>query len=208
MAGIVTVIRKTTESKITVKVSPAPVKADYRQKINTPIPFLNHMIEHIVWRSGFNIETEINLDKFDLTHVVCEDLGQTIGRAFKEYAAAFEGIGGFGDGIGVIDEAKADSALSLEGRSGFYFTSAVKIPETTEGMLSEDLSVFLDGFAQGSGATVHLDVQKGENAHHIWEAAFRAFGTALGRTYGENPARKGMTSGVAGKIEYKVEISQ
>ncbi len=202
---MVTVKRETTESKITVKISPAPIAGDYRKKINTPIPFLSHMIEHIVWRCGFNIEMSIDLDKFDLAHVVCEDLGQTMGRAFYEYALSSEGIGGFGDGIGIIDEAKAQSAVSLEGRSSFHFSSAVEIPPVTEGMQSEDLLVFLDGFAQGAKATVHLDVQKGENAHHIWEAAFRAFGVALGRTYGVDPARNGMTSGVAGEIKYTVE---
>ncbi len=199
-----TVTRKTTESKMTVKIYPAPIAGDYRKKINTPIPFLSHMIEQIVWRCGFNIEVSMELDKFDLAHVVCEDLGQTMGRAFLEYAAENE-TAGFGDGIGIIDEAKADSAVSLEGRSLLSFTSAVDISPTVEGMAGEDLTVFLDGFAQGARATVHLDVQKGENSHHIWEAAFRAFGVALGRAYGENPARRGMTSGVAGEITYTVE---
>ncbi len=202
---MVTVKRETTESVITVKISPAPIAKDYRKKINTPLPFLSHMIEHIVWRCGFNIEMSIALDKFDLAHVVCEDLGQTLGRAFWEYAQTAKGIGGFGDGIGIIDEAKADSAISLEGRCSFNFSSAVSIPKVVEGMMSEDLLVFLDGFAQGARATVHLDVQKGENAHHIWEAAFRAFGVALGRSYGFDPRRDGMTSGVAGEIKYTVE---
>lgn len=200
-----TVTRTTTESKITVKISPAPIAADYRKKINTPLPFLSHMIEHIVWRSGFNIEMNIELDKFNLSHVVCEDLGQALGRAFLEYSESAKSAAGFGDGTAVIDEAKADCAISLEGRSGFFFSSAAEIPSEVEGMASEDLPVFLDGFAQGARATVHLDIQKGENAHHLWEAAFRAFGVALGRAYGENPARRGMTSGVAGEIKYAVE---
>ncbi len=199
-----TVTRETTESKITVRLTPAPIAADYRQKINTPIPFLSHMIEQTVWRCGFNIEVGVELDKFDLAHVVCEDLGQTVGRTFYEYAAENPGRG-FGDGIGIIDEAKADCAVSLEGRSLFGFSSAVEVPPAAEGMASEDLLVFLDGFAQGARATVHLDVHKGENSHHIWEAAFRAFGVALGRAYGEDPSRRGMTSGVAGSITYTVE---
>ncbi len=201
---MIAITRETTESKITVKVSPAPIAPDYRKKINTPIPFLSHMIEQIVWRCGFNIEVEVELDKFDLSHVISEDLGQSVGRAFLEYAAENPG-GGFGDGIGIIDEAKADCAISLEGRSLLSFSSAAEIPPVAEGMASEDLLVFLDGFAHGARATVHLDVLKGENSHHIWEAAFRAFGVALGRAYGENPSRKGMTSGVAGKITYTVE---
>lgn len=202
-----TVTRKTTESEIVVKISPAPIDKNYRKNIDTPIAFLSHMIEHIVWRSGFNIKTSIKLDKFDLAHVVCEDLGQTLGRAFKAYAEASDAAG-YGDGIGIIDEAKADCAVSLEGRSGFFFSSAVEIPIQTEGMLSEDLLVFLDGFAQGANVTMHVDIHKGENAHHLWEAAFRAVGIALGRAYGADSARKGMTSGVAGQISYLTEQNE
>ena len=57
-----TVTRETTESKIVVRISPAPIAADYRKKINPPIPFLSHMIEQIVWRCGFNIVMDIGLD--------------------------------------------------------------------------------------------------------------------------------------------------
>ncbi len=79
---MIRVTRKTTESKMEVRVSPPPVDAQYRSKIQTPLPFLNHMIEHLVWRSGYNIETAIELPDFNLTHVVCEDLGITVGKAF------------------------------------------------------------------------------------------------------------------------------
>lgn len=54
---MIRVTRKTTESVMEVRLTPPPVKQDYRSKITTPLPFLNHMIEHIVWRSGYNIET-------------------------------------------------------------------------------------------------------------------------------------------------------
>lgn len=79
---MIRVTRKTTESVMEVRLTPPPVQQDYRSKITTPLPFLNHMIEHIVWRSGYNIETKIELPDFDLTHVVCEDLGITMGKAF------------------------------------------------------------------------------------------------------------------------------
>ena len=41
------VTRKTTESEMNVVLDFAPLKKDYRKYIKTPIPFLNHMIEHI-----------------------------------------------------------------------------------------------------------------------------------------------------------------
>ena len=204
---MVTVKRTTTESEITVTLDFSPIKPDYRSKINTPMPFLNHMIEHIVWRGGVNIEVDVKLDKFDLTHIVCEDVGMTLGKAVAQYVAENRenGVYGFGDGVSIIDEARASSAISFESRSLFVFDSEVEIPSETEGTYSEDLSTFLDGFTQGANCTLHVEVSKGENGHHIWEAAYRSVGIALGRALTVDKARANMTSGVAGKINYTVE---
>ena len=201
------VTRKTTESEMTVRLTPPPLAGDYRAKIDTPIIFLNHMIEHIAWRSGFNVEVAVKLGQFYLTHVICEDLGIALGRAVTEYITRHtdDGVNAYGVGVGIIDEAKAECAMSFESRSYFGFTSKVTIPAEAEDMHAEDLQVFLDGFAQGARATVHLDIEKGENSHHIWEAAYRAFGIALGQALAQNPDKKGRTSGVAGKVGFTVE---
>ncbi len=207
MKNTVKVTRKTTESQMAVTLEFSAIKPDYRTYIQTPIPFFSHMIEHIAWRGGFNISTQIDLDKFFLTHVVCEDLGITMGKAVAEYVknAKADGVVGFGDGIGIIDEAKATAAISFENRAYIDINKLCKVPETVEGMASEDLETFLEGFVQGACCTLHIDVEKGENAHHIWEAVFRSLGTALNRALSVDPARKGMSSGVAGNIEFIVE---
>lgn len=204
---MVEVTRSTTESRVFVKIGEGPVSADYRSKLGTPIAFLNHMIEHIVWRSGINIEVQVELDRFLLHHLICEDTGLCIGRAFSEYLEKVQagGAAGYGDGIGIIDEAMAVAAVSFESRARFDFKSDVSIPADTEDMKSEDLQVFLDGVAQGGSITIHLNIVKGENSHHIWEAAFRAIGIAFGRALEKNPSRAGMTAGVAGRIEFEVE---
>lgn len=199
---MIKVTRKTTESEMTVSLDFSPLKSDYRSKINTPMPFLNHMLEHIAWRSNCNIGVTVQLDKFDLTHVVCEDVGMTFGKAVLEYVEK-SNVTGYGSSVGIIDEARALCAVSFEGRSGLYFDSNIEIPAQTEGTLSEDILTFLDGFVQGARCTLHVDVQKGENGHHIWEAVYRALGMALGNAL--TPAREGMTAGVAGKITYTVE---
>jgi len=203
----ISVTRKTTESEMILKLTPPPLASDYRAKINTPIIFLNHMIEHIAWRSGFNIETEVKLDKFCLAHLVCEDLGIAFGRAVAEYVSRHvdDGVNSYGFGVGIIDEAKAQCVISFESRSYFDFTSKVELPAEAEDMHAEDLSVFLDGFAQGARATLHIDIDKGVNSHHIWEAVYRAFGIALGEALKLNPEKSGRTSGVAGKIDFVIE---
>ena len=188
-----------------VVLSVGALSAEYRKKINTPYPFLSHMLEHIAWRSGAEIEVGVSLAEFTLSHVVFEDLGMCLGKAAREYIlrSKAEGAMGYGDGIGIIDEAKADCAISFEERAYFNMdASRTAIPGFAEGVSSEDLSTFLEGFCQGAMATVHLDVQKGKNAHHIWEAAYRAFGIALGRAFFLNDSRKNLSSGVAGTVEY------
>lgn len=202
---MVSVIRKSTESEIEIKLSPPPVADDYRQKINTPIPFLNHMIEHFIWRSGFNISVDLKLDKFDLSHVVCEDIGITLGKAFLEYLNRQKGTYGYGDAFGMIDEAKAHTCISFESRAYFHLDSNVTIPTDAETMLSEDLKVFIDGFSQGAQCTIQIDVLKGENSHHIWEAVFRSFGTAVKNALSQDKDRPNLTAGVAGKINYIVK---
>ncbi len=207
MSDTITAVRKTTESEMTVKLDFSPVRPDYREKIDTTITFLNHMIEHIVWRGGFNAEVNVKLDRFVLTHVICEDLGIAFGKAVAEYIRRMkdEGVTGFGDAVGIIDEAKAETAVSFESRAYFDLDYHGCVPaERVEGMDSEDLETFLEGFAQGAQCTLHVDLLKGRNGHHIWEAIYRSFGSALNRALYKDPARRGMTSGVAGSIQWEI----
>lgn len=198
-------VRKTTESVMGIILDFSPLAPNYREKICTPIPFLNHMIEHIAYRAGFNIRTTTELTDFTLVHVIAEDLGIALGKAVKEYIDTTDGAYGYGDAVGIIDEAKAEVAMSFESRAYFdidYHKNT--IPSETEGMLSEDLQTFLEGFAQGAMCTLHVDLLKGSNGHHIWEAIYRAFGSALNRVVAIDESRIGKTSGVAGKIEWTI----
>lgn len=201
------VTRKTTESQMDVVFDFSPLRSDYRKYIKTPLSFLNHMIEHIAWRGGFNIEVDMSLDEFTLTHVICEDLGIAMGKAAKEYIDRTDGAYGYGDAVGIIDEAKAECALSFESRALciIEYDDRISLDEKVEGMDTQDLETFLDGFAQGASCTLQIDVKRGHNGHHIWEAVFRALGTAVNRTFSVCEERKGKTSGVAGKIEWIIE---
>lgn len=199
-------VRKTTESVMGIILDFSPLAPNYREKICTPIPFLNHMIEHIAYRAGFNIKTTTELTDFTLTHLIAEDLGIALGKAVKEYIDTTDGAMGFGDAVGMIDEARASAAISFESRAYIDIDyHGNTIPAETEGMLSEDLETFLEGFVQGAMCTLHIDLYKGHNGHHIWEAIYRALGSALNRATAISEDRKGKTSGVAGKIEWTIE---
>lgn len=206
MGRVIKAIRKTTESEMGAILDFSGVKPDYRKYINTTVPFLDHMIEHIAYRSGINIETHVELKDFTLSHLIAEDLGMALGKAFGQYIATTDGARGYGDAIGLIDEARAECAVSFESRAYISIDyHGNELPDTTEGMMREDLETFLEGFVQGAMCTLHVDLYKGHNGHHIWEAIYRAFGTALSNAAAVTESRKGKTAGVAGKIEWTIE---
>ncbi len=203
MKNKITAIRKTTESQVSVVIEKGAVKKDHRSKIRTPLPFLNHMIEHIVWRAGLNIDINLELPDFQLVHLVTEDVSMTLGKAVGEFVK-INCPSGYGFAFGIIDEAKATAVISFEDRSLLDFTSKVSYGEQVEGMPAEELITFLDGFVQGARCTLHVDIEKGENGHHIWEAVYRAFGIALGAALSVDKDREDLTSGVAGEVTYEV----
>lgn len=208
MNNQISVTRKTTESKMSVTLDFSPIKPDYRKKIDTTIPFLNHMIEHIAWRSGINIETKVELSDFTLSHLITEDLGMALGKAVAEYIKrnTNNGVTGFGDARGMIDEALAQTAMSFENRAYFYIDyHGNELTESVEGMDTQDLETFLEGFAQGACCTLQIDLFRGHNGHHIWEAIYRSLGSCLKNVVNLDESRKGMTSGVAGTISWEVE---
>ena len=206
----ISVKRRTKESYIEVALDFGGLHEDYKTDIRTPIPFFNHMLEHIAYRSGINMSVLFKMDKFDLNHIVFEDIGMAIGKAVSTYLQEniSQGIPGFSDGVGIIDEAHASCAMSFENRAYFCLNEQVEVPPQTEGTLSEDLETFFEGFVQGAMCTLHLDINRGRNGHHIWEAAYRAFGVALRRALTPDESRRGLTSGVCGTIAYEINMKE
>ena len=200
--------RTTTESDMSVVLDFSPLSDNYRENINTPLTFLNHMIEHIAWRSGINITAEVKLDKFTLTHVICEDLGIAFGKAIAEYVkkTADKGVVGYGDAYGIIDEARAHSLISFESRTYFDIDyNGIGMCDEVEGMYKEDLETFLLGVAQGANCTLQVVLEKGENGHHIWEAIFRSLGCTLANSLTLDERRVEKTAGVAGAINWEIK---
>lgn len=203
----VTAERKTAESEIIVKLNFGPRNASPKKGLKTTMPFLNHMLEHVIWRGEFNLEVNVELKDFYLSHVVCEDIGITLGNAVNEYVKLrlSDGLVGYGFALATIDEALARAVISFENRAYLDFSHpGVAIPSRTENTNSEDLQAFFEGFVQGARCTLHLDILKGVNGHHIWEAVFRSFGESLFRALALREWRKGITSGVAGPVQLNI----
>ena len=134
---LVTKKRSTRESEIIVSIDDEKRR---EFKIDTPLAFLNHMIETIAWRSCLNIDITFKTKTYSLDHVVAEDSGIVIGTALFEIIQnkLSKGINAQGAGIACIDEAMSISSLSVEGRSNSFIDlerkkTAMKRAEDTLG---------------------------------------------------------------------------
>lgn len=204
----VTVKRSSKESEVSVRVGLSKRRGDVKEGIKTPLQFFNHMLETIAWRSGVDIEVSLQLSDYKLTHVICEDTGIVLGEALvslleKEMG---KGVNGSGHAYACIDEALARCVLSFEDRPQIHISENLTSgPELVEDMQAADLVGFLEGISQGSRATMHVDLIRGVNPHHVWESVFRAFGEALRAAFAPCPFRKGTTPGVKGVVQIEKE---
>ena len=186
-------IRRTAEAATEVHVT---TQAREAAELDTGLHFFNHMLELVAWYGEINITARFRTERFRLTHVITEDVGLTLGyalaRLLRERIPA--GANCFGSRSMCIDEAVAAAVVSFEGRSGSFIERACEgaTVERVEDMVSRDLLQFFNGFAQGAGCTIHLNLSGTEDPHHAWEAGFRAFGLALRDALAPNAWRKGV----------------
>lgn len=198
----VVISRETRESKITVHIERGVRRAF---KIETGLEFLNHMIETIAWRACINIDVKYANLQYCLSHLITEDIGIAMGKAFRTLLERVmeTGVDGCGSKIGIIDDGMAIVAVSFEGRSNTFIDANSSLgakSERVEDMLSQDLPEFFKGFSQGAGASINIKILSGKNPHHTWEAVFRAFGEALRECFKENQWRRKTTPGVKGTL--------
>ncbi|MBW2305538.1 MAG: hypothetical protein JRG73_01285 [Deltaproteobacteria bacterium] len=204
-ADEVVLTRRTRESDVRVAVRRGEEVIQYQ--FDTGILFFNHMLEQVAWRSGCNLQAHFREIQSIMAHLVCEDVGMVMGRAFLrlvEIMTESVGVQGYGEAHGTIDEALAFSMISFEGRSGAFLDlsgSPGAEREMVEDVHSWSLRQFFDGFAQGGRATIHVRALSGMDPHHTWEAIFRAFGDALGKSLAVNPRRKGSSAGLKGTLD-------
>ena len=161
-----------TEVRVELRLEPGDIKVD------TPIRFLNHMLETLVFYMGASGSINaVDLRGFDDHHVV-EDVAIVLGTAMDKALGDRVGIARFGWSIVPMDDALALVAVDLGGRSYFVFDGSFS--RDTVGDLSTDMIPhFIKSFADSARATVHVKLLGGENEHHKVEAIFKALGLSL-----------------------------
>jgi imidazoleglycerol phosphate dehydratase HisB len=161
-----------TEVRVELRLKPGDIKVD------TPIRFLNHMLETLIFYMGASGSINaVDLRGFDDHHVV-EDVAIVLGMAMDKALGNRVGIARFGWSIVPMDDALALVAVDLGGRSYFVFDGSFS-RDTVGDLSTEMIPHFFRSFADSARATVHVKLLGGENEHHKVEAIFKALGLSL-----------------------------
>lgn len=169
------VARDTRETQIRVAVD---LDGTGRAQLGTQSPFLDHMIDQIARHGLIDLDIEARGDiDIDMHHTV-EDIGITFGQALSRAVGDKRGIRRYGHAYVPLDESLTRVVIDLSGRPGLSWN--VDFPRAQVGGFDVDLfREFFQGFVNHSMVTLHVDTLRGDNAHHIAETVFKAFGRAL-----------------------------
>ncbi|WP_420599551.1 imidazoleglycerol-phosphate dehydratase HisB [Neptuniibacter sp.] len=169
------VSRNTLETQITVSVN---IDGTGQFKAETGVPFLEHMMEQISRHGLIDLDIQANGDTHIDDHHTVEDIGITLGQAFREAVGDRTGIMRYGHAYCPLDEALSRVVIDFSGRPGLEMD--VEFTRASIGKLDTQLFwEFFQGFVNHAGVTLHIDNLKGFNAHHQAETIFKAFGRAL-----------------------------
>ena len=168
------VTRKSKETRLAAKVV---IEGHGRVKVATGLPFLDHMVEQVARYGGFDITLrgagDIQVD----THHLVEDAGIVVGQALSKALGDRAGISRFASAYAPLDESLARVVVDLGKRP--YLSYIVPLRGRVGTLETEVLEEFWKALSIHLGATIHVDLIRGRNRHHVAEATFKALGLAL-----------------------------
>lgn len=170
--------RSTKETSIEVRID---LDGTGTTDVSTGIPFYDHMLDQLGRHGGFDLVVKAHGDLHIDTHHTVEDVGIALGEAFREALGDKAGIRRFASGRFPLDEALVDIALDLSGRS--HVEWIVPMPEVLplgnppfDPQLAEHA---VTSFADAAAITLHVELVRGRNVHHIIEATFKGLARSL-----------------------------
>ncbi len=167
--------RVTTETRVKVEWS---LDGTGRGRIQTTIPFLDHMLTLLAKHGFFDLSVEAKGDTEIDDHHTVEDIGIVMGEALNQAVGGKEGIRRFGWASVPLDETLAQATVDLSGRPYLVYNVTLK----QQRIKSFDLGLFEDffqAFVNHAALNLHLNLCYGRNPHHIMEAVFKALAKAL-----------------------------
>ena len=187
---IAKVERETRETKIVVELN---LDGTGVSSINTPLPFLSHMLDQIARHGSIDLSVHAEGDVDIDGHHTTEDIGIVLGKAVLDALGDRQAIRRYGSATLPMDEALVTCALDLSGRP--FFVWRVPLPKAKIGTWDVELAeVFFEAFARTAQANLHVVLHEGQNLHHIVEISFKAFAKALRMATEIDPRAVGVPS--------------
>ena len=187
--------RTTAETDIALSLE---IDGTGKSDISTGCGFLDHMLTLFASHGRFNLSVCCKGDvEVDYHHSV-EDIGICLGKAFAEAVGDCKGIKRYGNMMLPMDESLVLCALDVSGRAYLSYSLDIKAEKIGD-FDTELIEEFFLAFVRNSNITLHIKQLDGKNAHHIAEAAFKAFARAMRqaleideKTKNEIPSTKGV----------------
>lgn len=190
------VTRNTLETQISVNIN---LDGTGKAVLETGVPFLDHMLDQIARHGMMDIKINAKGDLHIDAHHTVEDIGITLGQAFKQAAGDKKGLRRYGHAYVPLDEALSRVVIDLSGRPGLEFN--IDFTRACIGEFDVDLvNEFFQGFVNHALVTLHIDNLTGKNAHHQAETVFKAFGRALRMAVENDPGAAGIIPSTKGTL--------
>ena len=167
-------IRESKETRLRAKVD---LEGFGRVRVATGLDFLDHMVEQVARYGGFDITFRGSGDVAVDPHHLVEDAGIVLGQALSQALGDRAGITRFASAYAPLDESLARVVIDLGKRP--YLSYNVALRGRIGTLESEVLEEFWRALSIHLGATIHVDVIRGRNRHHVASATFKALGLAL-----------------------------
>jgi imidazoleglycerol-phosphate dehydratase len=190
MSRTSTIERKTAETDVKLTLTLDGVGAGKRA---TGVGFLDHMLDLLARHGHIDLEVAVSGDLQTGAHHTAEDTAIVLGQALDEALGDRSGIARYGSATVPMDESRASCALDISGRPYTLFEAELP-PGATGGFEHELTEEFFRALANAAKLTLHLRVEAGTNAHHMIEAAFKAFARALRQAVSIDPSETGVPS--------------
>ena len=184
------IARNTKETDVRVALSLDGGGAGSRR---TGVGFLDHMLDLLARHGRFDLDVAVEGDLDTGSHHTVEDTGIALGQALDAALADRRGIARYGQAIVPMDEALATCAIDVSGRPFCSFSASLP-PGAIAGFDHEEAEEFFRAVASAAKLTLHLRVEAGSNAHHMIQAAFKAFARALRAAVAFDPTETGVPS--------------
>ena len=168
------IARKSRETRLAAKVD---LQGRGRVKVATGLPFLDHMIEQVARYGGLDLTLRGSGDLHVDAHHLVEDAGIVVGQALSAALGDRVGITRFASAYAPLDESLARVVIDLGKRP--FLSYNVDLRGRVGTLETEVIEEFWKALSIHLGATIHVDVIRGRNRHHIAEATFKALGLAL-----------------------------